>query len=221
MDRSSKPACSHCCEVCPASRADAPSPAGSVGFHDRDRLPDHARPAAARLRRCITTASVRDAVFPCGELYPVSCMIFRGKNTMTDKVIPIQMTRRARRGCAAFRRRAARGHARPADARPAHLGHRPLQLPLHLLHAARGVRRELQVPAARRDPQLRGDRAPGAHLRRPGREEDPPHRRRAAAAARPAGPGRDARRPLGADLTLTTNGSTARQAGGRAGAMRA
>ena len=31
--------------------------------------------------------------------------------------------------------------AGPADARPAHLGHRPLQLPVHLLHAARGVRR--------------------------------------------------------------------------------
>ena len=39
---------------------------------------------------------------------------------------------------------------RPRAARPAHLGHRPLQLPLHLLHAARGVRPGLPVPAARR-----------------------------------------------------------------------
>lgn len=31
-------------------------------------------------------------------------------------------------------------HARSADARPAHLRHRSVQLPLHLLHAARGLR---------------------------------------------------------------------------------
>ena len=41
--------------------------------------------------------------------------------------------------------------------------HGPLQLPLPLLHAARGLRRRLRVPAARRDPDAsrrsRGSRA--------------------------------------------------------------
>jgi cyclic pyranopterin phosphate synthase len=40
---------------------------------------------------------------------------------------------------------------RPSDAsgtRPAHLGHRPLQLPLRLLHAEGGLRPRLRVPAA-------------------------------------------------------------------------
>ena len=79
--------------------------------------------------------------------------------------------------------------SRPAAARPAHLGHRPLQLPLHLLHAARGVRRRLPVPAARGPADLRGDRPPRAALRRHRRAQDPAHRRRTAAAARPGAAG--------------------------------
>ena len=77
----------------------------------------------------------------------------------------------------------------PPAARPAHLAHRPLQLPLHLLHAEGDLRAGVPVPAAQRGAVVRGDRAAGARLRRPRRDEDPPHRRRAAGAAqrRPAG----------------------------------
>ena len=56
------------------------------------------------------------------------------------------------------------GHARPvrpAAARPADLGHRSLQLPVPVLHARRGLRARLRVPAARRDPDVRGDPAAG------------------------------------------------------------
>ena len=42
-----------------------------------------------------------------------------------------------------------RGHARPPAARPAHLGHGPLQLPLPLLHAARELPRALPLPEVR------------------------------------------------------------------------
>ncbi len=55
----------------------------------------------------------------------------------------------ARGGQGSGSTRAADGHAPSAAARPAHLGHRPLQFPLHLLHAEGGVRRGLPVPAAR------------------------------------------------------------------------
>ena len=37
------------------------------------------------------------------------------------------------------------GHARPALARPADFGHRPLQLPLYLLHAQVSIRQELSI----------------------------------------------------------------------------
>ena len=57
------------------------------------------------------------------------------------------------------RRDLAARHARPAAARPAHLGHRPLQLPLRLLHAEGRVRPRLPVPAARGAADVRGDRA--------------------------------------------------------------
>src|SRR6266508_1113284 len=40
------------------------------------------------------------------------------------------------------------GHTRPAAARPTHLRHRPLQLPLRLLHAEGGLRARLPVPRA-------------------------------------------------------------------------
>ena len=56
-------------------------------------------------------------------------------------------------------------HSRTAAPRPAHLGHRPLQLPLHLLHAEGGVRPRLRVPAPRAAADVRGDRAAGAAVR--------------------------------------------------------
>ena len=108
-------------------------------------------------------------------------------------------------------RGAARRQAGAADPGSPHLGHRPLQLPLRLLHAEGGLRPRLSVPPPRRAPDLRGDRAPRPDVRRPGRREDPHHGRGTAAAPRsrdPAGdagrdPGRrpdadDERRPAGA-----------------------
>ena len=57
-------------------------------------------------------------------------------------------------GCAPAR------HARSPDPRPAHLGHRPLQLPLRLLHAEVGLRAGLPAWTGRA-PELRGARAGG------------------------------------------------------------
>src|SRR5207249_11123857 len=72
--------------------------------------------------------------------------------------------------------------------RPSDLGHRPLQLPLHLLHAGGGA----EVAGARGHPALRGDRAPGADLRRAVRRpHHPHHRRRAVGAGQARGAGRD------------------------------
>ena len=68
-------------------------------------------------------------------------------------------------------------HAGPAAARPADLGHGPLQLPLHVLHAQGGLRARLRVPAARPGPDVRGDRARGPGLRRARRREAAHHRR--------------------------------------------
>ena len=111
-------------------------------------------------------------------------------------------------------------HARTGDARPAHLGHRPLQLPLHLLHAQGGLRARLRVPAARPGPDLRGDRPRLARafvglgvekLRITGgeplvRRDLPDLIAMLAAIRRPDG---------GAvDLTLTTNGSALRALAG-------
>ena len=62
------------------------------------------------------------------------------------------------------RHRLAVGHAGPAAARPAHLRHRPLQLPLQLLHAQGSLRQGLPFPAACSAAQLRGDHAPGAQF---------------------------------------------------------
>jgi cyclic pyranopterin phosphate synthase len=45
-------------------------------------------------------------------------------------------------------------HVRTPGARPADLGHRPLQLPLRLLHAEGGLRPRLPLPAAPRAPHL-------------------------------------------------------------------
>ena len=44
-----------------------------------------------------------------------------------------------------------RRYAQSSAARPADLGHRPLQLPLHLLHAEGGLRPRLRFPAERRN----------------------------------------------------------------------
>ena len=108
-------------------------------------------------------------------------------------------------------RREPRARSRPARtpaARPARLGHRPLQLPLSLLHAGRDLRRPLRVPAQARAAQLRGDRAAGAPVRRARRREAAHHGRRAAACG-PICRGSSAssrRFPGLRDLTLTTNG---------------
>src|SRR6266581_7030986 len=103
---------------------------------------------------------------------------------MTERVIPITDARRTK-------------HARAQAARPAHLGHRPLQLPLHLLHAARRVRPRLRVSPEERFAELRGDRAAGARFQRPRGRENPPDRRRASTAQEPRAPDRDARRHSG------------------------
>ena len=79
---------------------------------------------------------------------------------------------------------------RPAAARPAHLGHGPLQLPLPVLHAARALPRALRLPEDRRAAVLRGNPAPGAPVRAHGRAQAAHHRRRAAAAREPARPDR-------------------------------
>ena len=79
------------------------------------------------------------------------------------------LSRAARR---ASRRNASRAHERrldrlrPAAARPAHLGHRSMQLPLQLLHAQGGLRQPPRVPAAVRAAELRRDHAPGRPVRR-------------------------------------------------------
>ena len=116
---------------------------------------------------------------------------------MGETVIPLADLRydgagAAHPGATAARAGPAERPARPAAARPAHLGHRPLQLPLRLLHAQGGVRRHLPVPAAEVAAELRGDHAAGAAVRRAWRAQAPAHRRRAAAAQGPGGSDRDA-----------------------------
>ena len=90
------------------------------------------------------------------------------------------------RGSQRSRRPLRSRHPRPAD-----LGHRPLQLPLHVLHAGRGH----DVAAPQRGADVRGDRAPGPDLRRALRRRgDPPHRWRADGQGPPAGARRQAGR---------------------------
>ena len=86
--------------------------------------------------------------------------------------------------------RAAPRRPRPPDRGRARLGHRPLQLPLPVLHAGRGA----ALAGARRDPALRGDRAPRRAAGLDGRGRRAADRRRAARAPRLAAAGRDARR---------------------------
>ena len=96
---------------------------------------------------------------------------------------------------------------RPAASRPAHLGHRPLQLPLRLLHAEGGLRARPPVHGPEGASLVRGDQPDRSGLRRS----------RASRKLRLTGGEplvrRDLERlveqlaPLGADLTLTTNGA--------------
>ena len=72
---------------------------------------------------------------------------------------------RVARVASGMSRDAARRRTRTADRGPAGLGHRPLQLPLPVLHARRGP----ALARARRDPALRGDRAAGGAVRAAGR----------------------------------------------------
>ena len=105
----------------------------------------------------------------------------------------------------------ARRRLRPRTPRPADLGHRPLQLPLHLLHAGRG---HAVAPAG-----------PGAHASR--RSSASPGCASSASAStasgspaanRPCGPTcpswSASWRRCGADLALTTNGATLRTMAG-------
>ena len=86
---------------------------------------------------------------------------------------------------------------------PADLDHRPLQLPLRVLHAGRGH----AVAAPRRAAHLRGDRPDRPGLRRALRVRGhPPHRRRAARAGARHPPRSQLLAPLGVDIALTTNG---------------
>ena len=82
------------------------------------------------------------------------------------------------------RRAAARRRLRAGRRRPARLGHRPVQLPLHVLHAGRGAR----VAAEGRAAHVRGARARGPPVRGPRRPVAQGHRRRGPASRRPAGP---------------------------------
>src|SRR6185437_3158262 len=78
---------------------------------------------------------------------------------------------------AAAGRRGACRCAGPDVVGPAHLGDRPLQFPLSLLHARGAVRARPRFPARTRALVLRRDRAPGAGLRRPRRAQAAADRR--------------------------------------------
>ena len=84
----------------------------------------------------------------------------------------------------------ARRHARARAARPSHLRHRPVQLPLRVLHAARGLRRRA-TPSWTASQVLSLEEI--ARLARPVRlprsAQAPSHRRRAPRAARARDPG--------------------------------
>ena len=93
---------------------------------------------------------------------------------------------------------------RPPDLRPARLGHRPLQLPLPVLHA----RGRAALARARRDPRFEEIERLVRLLARMGVDRRSPDRRRAARAARVPAPGRRCSRGSTGieDLSLTTNG---------------
>ena len=111
-------------------------------------------------------------------------------------------------------------YPRSGGARPAHLGHRPVQLPLHVLHAQGDLRAGLRVPAARPGPDA-SRRSSG--VARVVRRRSASRSCGSPAASRSSGATCRAssrcsptiRRPDGGalDLTLTTNGSALRAPG--------
>ena len=106
--------------------------------------------------------------------------------TWTSDQLPSRVTADEPLRCRLRRPARAAGPVRAGAARPPDLGHRPLQLPLPVLHARGGVRPRLRLPPARRGAVVRGDRAPRVDLRRPRRPQAADHRRRAARPPRPA-----------------------------------
>ncbi len=133
--------------------------------------------AATRMASIIPISDVRSAVNP---------------NAHRDA---LGRFRARRRQCRTDRSGSGGGCARAHAPRSAHIGHRPLQLPLRLLHAEGRVRRRLPVPASRGPAHVRGDRARRPDLRRARRFQDPADRRRAADAPQRRAPGRDAGQP--------------------------
>ena len=107
---------------------------------------------------------------------------------------PARAARRASPRPRPPRRPPPRRHVRPGRHRPAHLSDRPLQPPLHLLHA----RRRPRLDATRRAAHRRRAR-PAHHDRRarPRRPRAALHRRRTAAAPRPRATSSRRRRPCG------------------------
>ena len=83
-------------------------------------------------------------------------------------------------------------HVRPRAPRPAHLGHRPLQLPLHLLHAGRGHGRGCPATELLTFEEI--ERVARRAASSASASTHPPHRRRADRAGPPAGARREARR---------------------------
>ena len=132
-------------------------------------------------RPCAGTPTTMDAVDARSELRALPRRPSRRGRRAVGRPRPDRAPRRLRRPAGAA------GPVRAGPARPPDLGHGPLQLPLPLLHAGRGVRARLRVPAARGGPVVRGDRAARDDLRRPRGPQAPDHRRRAARPPQPAG----------------------------------
>ena len=98
------------------------------------------------------------------------------------------------------------GPARPAAARPAHLGHRPVQLPLRLLHAEGGLRARTTefLPRASCSRSRRSSASRAYSSATASRSSGSPAASRSCGGRRAAGRDAAIRRR---DLTLTTNGS--------------
>ena len=93
---------------------------------------------------------------------------------------------------------------RPPGHRPADLDHRPLQLPLHLLHAGGG--HALAARATSCSPTRSIARIARVCVERFGFEAIRHHRRRAHASGRTCPGSSRCSRPLGVDIAMTTNG---------------
>ena len=117
------------------------------------------------------------------------------------------------RGVSCLCAQPAHRRSRSPHRRRAHLGHRPLQLPLSVLHARRGP----AVARAQRGPELRGDRARRRAAGADGRARRAPDRRRAARPPRLPAAGGDARAgprrrgPLRHDQRLPAGRATPRR----------